>query len=228
MGSIERIPVCSQVVAGIQSLIAERGLRPGDRIPTERELCERFGVGRSTVREAMRLLQASGVLSLQQGRGAFVNDGQVDPSVAVKPWFPPENGVKLRDFVEIRLAIEPLGIRLAIERASEEEIAEIARVHSLFIQTVPKRDPEQLAHFDEQFHLEIAKATHNTLIVSIQEAIKKEVFEMRVQSYSVPERMAGAIAPHNRILNAFYARDTAEGEEAMVQHLTEAFQEILA
>lgn len=225
MPPIERIPICSQVVTGIQTLIEEQNLQPGDKMPTEKVLCEMFGVGRSTVREAMRILQAMGVLSLQQGRGAFVGDSYPSQDEG-RPWFK-EVSSNLRDYVEMRLAVEPLCTRLAIERASEEEIAEIARIHSLFIQAVSKNDPISLAKYDELFHMEIAKATHNKLMVSIQEAIRKTVFDMRVQSFSVRERMSSAIPPHTRLLDAFYHHDASEGERAMIEHLQEAFHELL-
>lgn len=173
----------------------------------------------------MRILQAMGILELQQGRGAFVGELHPEKGKDDLPWFK-EASSNLRDYVEIRLAIEPLCTRLAIERASEEEIAEIARVHSLFIQTVSKNDPVSLAKYDELFHIEIAKATHNKLMVSIQEAIRKSVFDMRVKSFSVQERMSSAIQPHSRLLDAFYHHDAAEGEQAMIEHLQEAFHEL--
>lgn len=228
MRPVERVPICNQVVEGIQSLIRERDLQVGDKLPTERELCEAFAVGRSTIREAMRALEAMGALTLKQGRGAFVGAGFYSDRVAQSISWYGSDDIRIRDFVEIRLAIEPLCTKLAIERASAEEIAEIARILSLFIQAAPKKDPLLLAKYDELFHLEIAKATHNKLMVSIQEAIRKEVFELRVRSFSVPERMEGAIAPHEKILKAFYSRDSGAGAEAMAEHLQEAFEEVLA
>ena len=225
MQPVERIPVCNQVVRGIQEIIQGRQLKPGDKLPTERELCESFGVGRSTVREAIRTLQALGVLTLIQGRGAFVGS-KTTASTDLTPWFS-NMEINMRDLIEIRLAVEPLSVRLAIERASEEEIAEIAKIHSLFIQTVPKDDPVLLANYDEAFHMEIARATHNKLMVKLQEAIRREVYEMRIRSFSVATRMSGAVEPHERILHAFYKRDIHDGMEAMTQHLTEAFAEVL-
>ena len=75
--------------------------------------------------------------------------------------------------------------------------------------------------------MEIARVTHNKLMVKLQEAIRREVYEMRIRSFSVAARMSGAVEPHERILHAFYKRDIHDGMEAMTQHLTEAFAEVL-
>ena len=133
MQLIERIPISSQVVSGIQELIREQGLKPGDRLPTEKAIGEMFGVGRSTVREALRALQALGIVNLQQGRGAFVSE-PVDKEERGHTWFKGLDA-SIRDYIEIRLAIEPLSVRLAIERAEAEEVAELARILSMLIQS---------------------------------------------------------------------------------------------
>ena len=225
MKPIERIPVVSQVVTNIQELIVESDLKPGDKIPTEKELYEMFGVGRSTVREALRMLQAKGIVDFIQGKGAFVAAMNEDPQLSAKNWFK-ELGAKVADFMEVRIAIEPLSTRLAIQRASEKEIERIAAAYDLMVQMLEKNDPVHLASCDEAFHMEIARATHNELLINIEIAIKECFMETRVKSFTIHERAAGAILPHKRILDAFYARDAEAGYQAMLIHLTHAFQDI--
>jgi Transcriptional regulators len=225
MKPIERVTVVGQVTEAIRAMIKERNLNENDKLPTEKELCETLEVGRSTVREAMRTLQAMGEVKFKHGKGAFVGPGNtVANEIVTKEWFS-KAGIKLMDFVEIRLAIEPLSVRLAIHRASEEDIAELARIHNLFIQAVATQNALHLAKYDELFHMEIAYATHNQLMINIMESIKKEVFEMRVKSFSIPKRMAGAIKPHEMILDAFYSRNMDAGSQAMTDHIKEAYSE---
>ncbi len=223
MKPIERVTVVGQVTEAIRTMIKERQLNEDEKLPTEKELCETLEVGRSTVREAMRILQAMGEVKFRHGKGAFVGSGNIN-EIVTKEWFS-KTGTKLADFVEIRLAIEPLAVRLAIHRASEEDIVEIARIHNLFIQAVSVQNALHLAKYDELFHTKIAYATHNQLMINIMDSIKKEVFEMRVKSFSIPKRMAGAVKPHEMILDAFYTKDEDAGWQAMTDHIKEAYSE---
>jgi GntR family transcriptional repressor for pyruvate dehydrogenase complex len=225
MKPIERVPVVLQVVANLQELI-DRSLQPGDKVPTEKELIEMFGVGRSTVREALRMLQAKGVVEFLQGKGAFVAEKNEDPQVSAKNWFK-ELGAKVADFMEMRIAVEPISARLAIQRASAGEVAKIAEAHNLYIQSIEAADPLKLASYDESFHMEIARATHNELFINIQIAIKECFFETRVKSFTIKERVTGAVIPHQKILDAFYIKDAEAGYQAMLEHLTQAFKDVI-
>ena len=226
MKPIERVPVVIQVVNNIQELIDNTELKPGDKVPTEKELIEMFGVGRSTVREALRMLQAKGVVEFKQGKGAFVAEKTEDPQISAKNWFK-ELGAKVADFMEMRLAVEPISTRLAIQRATAEEVAKIAEAHNMYIQSIPAGDPLKLASYDEAFHLEIARATHNELFYNIQIAIKECFFETRVKSFSIKERINGAVIPHQRVLDAFYTKDSEAGFLVMHDHLDKAFKDII-
>jgi GntR family transcriptional repressor for pyruvate dehydrogenase complex len=224
---IDRTSIVKQVSDGIIELIRERNFQENDKLPTEKELCEIFNVGRSTIREANQVLQTLGILVSVPGKGMHVaatSEGAI--SEAAKKWFGLK-GIKLSDYVEIRLAIEPLCTRLAIQRATNEEIAELSKIHTLSLEAVLAGDAFSLATYDEKFHLAIAKATHNKLMVNIQEAIKNEIFEMRMRSFSIPERAPGVVEPHRKILQAFYERDKLTGEIEMRRHIKEAYSQLL-
>jgi GntR family transcriptional repressor for pyruvate dehydrogenase complex len=224
---IERVPVVGQVVDNLQRIIQQRDLKPGDKMPTEKELVELFGVGRSTVREALRMLQATGEVEFLQGRGAFVAEKTEDPQVSAKDWFN-VLGLKVADFMEMRIAVEPVSVRIAIQRATDKEVGRLMKAHNLFIKSIESGDPLQLAAYDDAFHMEIARATHNELFINTQVAIQECFFEARVRSFSIHERITGAIAPHQNILNAFYTKDAEAGYQAMLEHMTQAFKEIVS
>ena len=183
---IERIPVVGQVVERVKQIIVRRELKTGDKLPTEKELVELFGVGRSTVREALRMLQATGDVEFIQGKGAFVAEPAVDTQISAKDWFG-ILGLKIADFMEMRIAVEPVATRLAIERATQKEIDSILKAHNLFIKSIESGYPLQLAAYDDAFHMEIAKATHNELFINTQVAIQECFFETRVKSFTIHE-----------------------------------------
>ena len=119
MKSIERMPVVEQVTARLKEYIQSDERQVGEKLPTERELCDDLNVGRSTLREAVRILQASGFVENRPGKGAFIANKEGYVVKDAVQWIS-ENKVSLRDFIEVRMAIEELAIRLAIERAAPE------------------------------------------------------------------------------------------------------------
>lgn len=219
MNSVIRIPVVEQVMHNLQELITERGYQPGDRMPTEKEACEMFHVGRSTVREAYRMLQIMGILESKQGSGSIVarKIGETRQNSA-ENWFR-ENGVKVTDYLETRMAIEPMVTSLAIQRATDDEVKKIERIHGLFCHAVEQNHALEMAKYDEAFHMSIAEASHNPLFVKIEELIAESIFEYRIQSFSIQGNAAHAISPHQTILYAFLHRDAKTGESAVIGHL---------
>ena len=101
MEPISRVPIVQQVEERIRELIQEEQYQPGKKLPPEMELCQRLGVGRGTVREAFRLLQAKGVVEIKPGRGAFVAENPAERDIGAIDWLV-ENERELRDSIEIR------------------------------------------------------------------------------------------------------------------------------
>ena len=219
MESVKRIPVVEQVVQNLQELIIERGYKPGDRMPTEKEACEIFHVGRSTVREAYRMLQMIGIVESKQGSGSIVaRETEASRQNNIRNWFK-KNEVKTTDYLEIRMAIEPMVTNLAIQRATEDEVRNLEHIHSLFRRAVNRNDASEMAKYDEAFHMSIAEASHNPLFVKIEELIAESISAYRIRSFSIQENAAHAISPHQTILYAFCRRDPKVGESAMIGHL---------
>lgn len=219
METIKRIPVVEQVMKNFQQLIIERGYQPGDKMPTEKEACEMFHVGRSTVREAYRMLQIMGILESKQGSGSVVaqtaNRSMQESAIG---WFK-ENGADISEYMEARIALEPMAARLAIERATDEEIRRIDEIHQLFCRSVEVKDAIKMSKYDEAFHLSIAQASHNRLFVKMEKIIADCIAEYRIRSFSIQDNVTHAVIPHQAILGALYDRDPEKGEAAVRQHL---------
>ena len=123
MKEIQRISVADAVAESIKELICTGKYAVGQKLPTEAKFCEELHVSRTSVREAFRLLQAQGYVELRPGKGAFVADFQTGQQVN---WFEVDDA-KYNDYMEVRVAIETLAVRLAVERATEAQIRDFWR-----------------------------------------------------------------------------------------------------
>ncbi len=219
METIKRVPIVEQVMRNLQELIIERDYKPGDKMPTEKEVCEMFHVGRSTVREAYRMLQIMGVLESRQGSGSIVAQKiSQSQQTGVREWFK-QNGTKISDYMEVRIALEPTAASLAVQRATNKEINHIKEIHDLFCQAFEQNNALKMSEYDEAFHMAIAEASHNQLIVKMEKMISDCISDYRKQSFSVIENAKHAVLPHKIILDALCQRDPQAGENAVKQHL---------
>ncbi|MBT7550029.1 MAG: FadR family transcriptional regulator, partial [Gemmatimonadetes bacterium] len=121
MRPVHRTSVSDDIVAQLTDLIARNVLKPGDRLPPERELCKQFGVGRSSLREALRSLSVMGILDGRIGEGTFVCDNSQYLERALQ-WGFRLDGKKLQDLSETRLMLESQNVFLAAERATETDL----------------------------------------------------------------------------------------------------------
>lgn len=222
---ITRVSVTDEIARRIRGMIESGKYTVGDKLPTEMDLREQFGVGRSSVREALRILQAYGLVELRPGTGAFVAAVTERSEAAIRTWFI-EKETELDEMMEVRMAVEPLAVRLAIEKASEAEIAEIAGLHDKFAEAVEAADPLDLATLDEAFHTAIIGASHNGLLTKINQLLVEAFREYRTKAFAIPENVANALGPHTSIVEALRKRDAPKGEAGMQEHLRVSLEDI--
>lgn len=205
------------VVEKIKEGLISGALQPGDFLPSETELSESFGVGKSSVREAIKMLEALGVVEICKGNGSRIRTS-VDSTVMNPLIFQlilqskEENQSKL---VEFRQMIEVSGSLLAIDNASEEDIQKLEKIHER-----TKRDfskGKATVENDMEFHNQIYMSTHNPFVVSIGSAIM-ELFQ---PSLVISNRDYSRIVTdnHDKILKALKHRDKKAMEEAIVLSL---------
>ena len=166
MEPISRVPIVQQVEERIRELIQEEQYQPGKKLPPEMELCQRLGVGRGTVREAFRLLQAKGVVEIKPGRGAFVAENPAERDIGAIDWLV-ENERELRDSIEIRTALEPMAARRMAERCNTEDIRRLENIHRSFLSAIQEGDAAMIGRLDEQFHSAIVESSGNALMIEI-------------------------------------------------------------
>ena len=222
---LERVSVADIVVANIKEMILSGQFSVGDKLPTEYDLCDKFNVSRTSVREAFRALQAMGLIKMLRGRGAFVAKTKEDEPENIIRWFS-EHEVKLQDYFEVRLSFEPLAVKLAIKRATDEEIKELEELYVAFKKALDDFDAAKMAIIDEAFHNTIISLTHNKLLISINKNLSAVFSEYRNKSFTIKEYAKDALDPHKKILEAIKSRDIEAGMSEMVKHINISMEDV--
>lgn len=219
MEALKHTPLVEKAIIAIRQMIVSQQLIEGEKLPPEHVLCRKLGISRSTLREAYRALQAMGFIELRPGKGAFVyNQKGINTNGQVTEWFTIHED-ELLDCFAVREALEPLAVCLAIKRAEDHEIFEILGVNALFEQSVEQDDSAKMALYDEMFHERIMRASHNHLLIRINERINKILASYRSKSFAYKNNSKNAIKPHRDIAAALLARDEQKAKEAVIDHV---------
>jgi GntR family transcriptional regulator, transcriptional repressor for pyruvate dehydrogenase complex len=224
LGRIERTSVITEVMDRVRGLIESGRLSPGDRLPSERELRERLGVGRSTVREALRALEALGLIDMQQGRGSYVR-APVTEEPLPSPPAPLTALAGLDRIVEARLPIETYTASLAAIRRTEEQLAGMAGFLDDFEAAMHEQELSRLVLADYGFHDLIAHAASPALARAL-DSISVLIINSRSLSLSRKERLPHVLEKHRRIYEAIAACDPTKASQAMSEHLLDFISEL--
>jgi DNA-binding FadR family transcriptional regulator len=221
---IERRRLYQEVMDRVIRLIEDEGLLPGDQLPPERDLSERYGVGRPAVREALQNMARMGLLRLVQGERARVAAPTFANLLATMSMT--TSGILrtsaqgLAELKEARLLFEVTMVRLAVERATEADIAALADRHAEHVASLP--DFARFLHCDMRFHREIARMTGNSIFPSLSEALMGWLAEFYRELVRIPGTEQLTLSEHAAILAAIARRDGDAAERAMRDHLTRA------
>ena len=215
---IERKRLTDQIIDQLIAMVADGKLKPGDKLPSETALMEQFGVGRSSLREAIGALSLIGMLTVRPGHGTHVA-----PSVGESVSKPLRWGMfvswreKLHEFIEARIALEQTMVGMAAERASEADIEEIRR--GLNLLKSPKLTKRRAIEADLLFHMAIANASHNSVLSRFLEELRQPVKNWMEQKASLFGGYDSVFEQHEAVYNAILARDPARAQKAMREHL---------
>lgn len=211
------------VAAGIAEAIAEGRYRPGQKLPSERELTETFDVSRPTIREAMIALEIRGIVEARHNAGVFV--------AAVAPPLAPEPDLDIGAFelTEARKLIEGEAAALATKTITDDEVAELYGLLDDMKRDFEKDVMDDCA--DRNFHMKIAGATRNTALIFVIETL----WDLRYKAPLTREifrraRIVGISAfvdDHRAVVDALAARDPTAARAAMQAHLTNVMDELL-
>jgi GntR family transcriptional regulator, transcriptional repressor for pyruvate dehydrogenase complex len=207
-----------QIVQQIEESIVKGALKEGDQLPAERELAQQFGVSRTAVREAVKALREKGLVEAYPGRGTFVTNGTSNSIRQSLDRMIKSGQVEGSAYlVEVREILEPEIAALAATRADEQDLAALREAVSIMDNA--KRDPDAFIEADLDFHLALAEAAANPLILSLIDSIVGVLREQRMSIFRVEGGPERGQYHHKRILEAVEHRDPQGAREAMRAHL---------
>ena len=206
-----------QIVQQVEESIHKGALKAGDQLPPERELAEQFGVSRTAVREAVKTLREKGLVEAYPGRGTFITDGN---SYTIRQSLDRlmRSGTEgFLSLAEVREILEPEIAALATTRADAEDLA--AMREQVTVMDAARRDPDAYIEADLDFHLALAEAAGNPIILSLIDSIVGLLREQRMGIFQVDGGPERGQYHHKRILEAIEHRDPVGARDAMKAHL---------
>ena len=218
---IDKMSTTDKVIESIRSYIQEPGRNPGEKLPTENELGKQLGVGRSSIREALRVLQTMGYVTIVHGKGAFIKACQPSSEEAER-WFE-GNIFALRDISMVREALEPLVAREAARHITEEALGELRQIvdQTAHAAALPPEDANAnlMAQLDEKFHEKICESTNNPFLVSLYKQFIPALHTYRLNSFAILKNCSNVVEPHRRIMEALAQHDAEAADLEMRQHM---------
>ena len=217
-------PRLAQTIAGqIKTRIIDSQMPAGSRLPTEAKLMETYAVSRSTVREAIKILQAENIVEVRHGLGSFVAENTGVSRDPLGLSFT-EHGALLPEMLEVRLLMEPDIAALAAKRRLPEDLDNMERQILQMMDAAAKG--ENYNRYDYGFHIAVAQCTHNTILPRIFPVIYDAIEAGYEQTVNVRGSVKNAIVFHRRILEAIRAGDEAGAREATREHILQTLRDI--
>jgi DNA-binding FadR family transcriptional regulator len=210
--------VSQVIVDQIKLLIRDGRLQPGDRLPSERELCQRFGVSRVTVREALRVLEASGLLAIRVGAhgGAFLTPPSTERLSEGLADLISFSRLTAANVTEARIIVELGTLPLAVERATDDDIAAL---FAMVDQAERALDAGTYAvEISAAFHIRVAECTHNPAIAMLVQSFRGPLLMSLAESQSAPMGRRGT-DEHRKLAQAIKDRDVTAARKIATTHL---------
>jgi GntR family transcriptional regulator, transcriptional repressor for pyruvate dehydrogenase complex len=222
--AVRRNKVYEEVAQQIERLILKR-LRPGDKLPSERELAELLKVSRSSIRDAIRGLELRGLVEPRQGAGTIVREASAESSPN-----PFANALKRRqemvsELLDFRKMLEPPLAARAATHASVDEIAEMEEI--LQRQEEKQASGESAVAEDAEFHYGVALASGNSVVLKVLDILMDLLRDTRARTLQVEGRPQKSLAGHRRILAAIKRRDAEGAKSAMRRHIEDVEEIVL-
>lgn len=205
---------------GLRALIADGTLRPGDRLPSEGELCERLGVSRGSLREGIRMLAAMGVLVTRHGSGTYVSDlnaGDLIGSLSLTVGLLPLDAIL--ELYELRRALEAHAASLAAARIDDAVLAEL---ESVLVELEGTTDDAEQSRLDHHFHMRIAEVAGNSALASLLAVFRARSRAYRIfRTESADEIKMLSDAGHRAILRGLRGHDPVAASAAAASHVAQ-------
>lgn len=201
--TIPRTSLHHELVGRLQTLIINADLEPGSKVP-EKQLCDRFGVSRTPMREALKVLASDGLVRLEPNRGAWVTHVTVEEVEEVFP---------------VLGALEALSGELACKHITDAEIEEIRALHDQMLQSYRDRDLDAYFSINQRIHAAILHAARNGTLSTSCQALSLRMQRARYLANMTQGRWQEAVEEHERILQCLVARDGPKLAQTLMEHM---------
>ncbi len=217
--------VTQYVVEQLERLITQDGFEVGDRFLTEKEVCEKYKVGRSSVREAFRSLQAVGLIEIRKGIGTFVLRKEKLADRALSEWYS-SHEIQVRDVIEARLCIEPFAVSNAMKRIQPEQLDRLKELVERGKKATKENDIAGMIKIDETFHVLLVEASGNTYLTAIIKSIQRVSSEYRGKTFAIPRFFPYAAESHARLVEYIEKGDSPSAAKEITDHILTALVHI--
>lgn len=230
MGYVERVSQqtkCDRVTEQLKSMVIAGVYKPDDKLPSEPELCEMFGVSRITIRESLKKLHVMGMIDIMQGKGTFVK--QVDIGTFMKPMYNligfEELDIKAiysaREYIEGGIAF------LAAECHSKQELSKLKEILFNLKEAIENEDINLVELLDKNFHLQMAVCSHNKILHACLETIEEISTACKIRVNKYHTMLENCFSTHYEIYRQVSDKNSAGAQLAMIQHTKESCQLLL-
>lgn len=209
--------VSEQISGYLKRLIATGQLKPGDRLPAERDLAEQLEVSRNSIREALHTLELTGLIEARQGGGTFVREAGIESiREPLSSLLITREGV-IAEILDARRMMEPPMAGKAAAKATAEQIALMEKILRQQEQAV--KDGKSGSEEDTLFHHALAESTGNSVIVKLVEAMTEVLYASRERNLQTQDRAHASLRGHRKVLEAITRKDEEGAYTAMLEHL---------
>ncbi|CAH0346261.1 FadR/GntR family transcriptional regulator [Bacillus sp. CECT 9360] len=210
--TVEKIP--KSIVAQIRKSLIDGELKPGQSLPSEVQLAKLFGVSRSSIRDAMQILESTGIINRRKRGGTTIRQITIEDMANI--YHPKSEKENLFDLLETREILEIALVRLAAQRASGKDIEEIEKLI-----TWMEEKPKEAAEADIAFHLALARVSQNEVMLNIIKSLKQIMNRLQEKTIYYPGRLEKIIIEHKQIVSAIKDKDEKLAQEYMKNHLSQ-------
>ncbi|MEW6622711.1 MAG: FadR/GntR family transcriptional regulator [Bacillota bacterium] len=222
--------VYEKVIAELKKGIMQGELQPGDKLPSERDLSKMLGVSRTSLREALKLLEVSGVVTIKHGQGVFIanNDSNEYIKKFISSIYVDEK--KLAELFQIRKILETEAAVWACRNGTDEQLEGIYHLVKETMDELeknPKNEFVLLAKQDGTFHHMLAESANNSVLTSIMDNLLELLADSRARAVAVEGRPNRSLKEHWKIAQALLKRDAEGARQAMLEHLNNVESDLL-
>lgn len=216
---VHRATLGEQVALQLADIISGGRWKPGEKLPSEAELRRAMGVGRSTLREALKSLAFAGMVRMRAGEGTYVADGPYRLVDQILRGGSLKSERDLSEICETRLVLEPALAALCAERATDDDLRKLEEIVSEMQRHCGDANTSRFRELDLAFHMTVAEGCKNQILVRLVRAIRGLLLAWMEKSSESPGSRERAVTHHRRILEALKRRDAAKATSAMRTHL---------